>query len=90
MCNNSAEAASGARTAAYNLEDIALLLKNVCGIFLIGFGLLSLCHFTMLELDNMQNSPKIVTVEATTVDDVPEEKAIEQTENETIEPNTEL
>ena len=45
VSNNAAEAASGARTAAYNLQDIAVLLKNVCGIFLMGFGLIGFCAF---------------------------------------------
>ena len=45
VSNNSAEAASAARTTASNLEDIAELLKNVCGAFLIGFGLMGVCFF---------------------------------------------
>lgn len=45
VSNNSAEAASAARTTASNLEDIAELLKNVCGAFLIGFGLMGFCFF---------------------------------------------
>lgn len=45
VSNNSAEAASAARTTASNLGDIAELLKNVCGVFLIGFGLMGFCLF---------------------------------------------
>jgi len=43
--NNAAEAASAARTTASNLEDIAELLKNVCGVFLMGFGMMGFCFF---------------------------------------------
>ena len=45
VSNNSAEAASAARTTASNLEDIAELLKNVCGCFLAVFGLMGVCFF---------------------------------------------
>ena len=46
--NNAAEAAMAARTVASNLDSIADLMKSVCGIFFIVFGLLSLCYFTMI------------------------------------------
>ena len=48
VSNNSAEAASAARTTASNLEDIAQLLKNVCGVFLMGFGMMGFCFFGTL------------------------------------------
>lgn len=51
VSNNSAEAASAARTTASNLEDIAELLKNVCGVFLMGFGMLGLCFFGAMRCD---------------------------------------
>lgn len=57
VSNNAAEAASAARTTASNLGDIAELLKNVCGIFLMGFGLLSLCHFAMVWLGEKKEEP---------------------------------
>ena len=49
VSNNSAEAASAARTTASNLEDIADLLKNVCGAFLIGFGVMGFCFFGIIR-----------------------------------------
>lgn len=51
VSNNSAEAASAARTTASNLEDIAELLKNVFGIFLIGFGMMGFCFFGAIRND---------------------------------------
>lgn len=51
VSNNSAEAASAARTTASNLEDIAELLKNVCGIFLMGFGMMGFCFFGTIRND---------------------------------------
>lgn len=51
VSNNSAEAASAARTTAGNLEDIADLLKNVCGVFLMGFGMLGFCFFGVMRSD---------------------------------------
>ena len=45
VSNNAGEAASASRTAANNLDDIAELLKNALGIFLIGFGLMGFCFF---------------------------------------------
>ena len=44
VSNNAAEAATGARTAANNLDKMADLMKAFCGIVLMGFGLLSLCR----------------------------------------------
>lgn len=43
--NNSAEAASGARAAAYNIGDIAFYLTMFCGIASILFGLVIACGF---------------------------------------------
>ena len=51
VSNNASEAASASRTAANNLDDIATLLKSVCGIALMGFGLLSLCRNTIVWLE---------------------------------------
>jgi len=48
VSNNAAEAASASRTAANNLDDIASLLKNVCGVFLMGIGLMAACSFAMI------------------------------------------
>lgn len=49
VSNNSAEAAEAARTTASNLGDIADLLRNVCGIFLIGFGMMGFCVFGIIN-----------------------------------------
>lgn len=52
VSNNAAETASAARTTAGNLEDIAELLKNVCGIFLIGFGMMGFCFFGAIRKES--------------------------------------
>lgn len=59
VSNNAAEAASAARTVASNLDDIAMLLKSACGVFLIGFGLLSLCHFALVLVDEKKVLPEM-------------------------------
>jgi len=43
--NNAAEAAVAARFTASNVRSLCELLKNVCGIFLMGFGLMGVCFF---------------------------------------------
>lgn len=45
VTNNAAEAAKASTTAAANLHEIAVLLKNVSGILLIAGGLFMLCFF---------------------------------------------
>ncbi len=45
VTNNAAEAAEASTTAAANLREIAVLLKNVSGILLIAGGLFMLCFF---------------------------------------------
>ena len=62
--------ASAARTTASNIGDIAELLKNVCGVFLMGFGLLSLCFFGMIFVGE-----KKVTTE-TVVEELPEQECV--------------
>ncbi len=47
--NNAGEAASAARTTARNLDTLNDLAKNVCGIFLMGFGLMGLCAFGIVR-----------------------------------------
>jgi hypothetical protein len=61
--NNAAEAAMAARTVASNLDSIADVIKSACGIFLIGFGLLSLCCFTMVWIS--ENKPAEVVAQPT-------------------------
>ena len=48
VTNNAAEAASASRTAAYNIGDIADLLKSVCGVSMMCFGLISFCAFGII------------------------------------------
>lgn len=64
VSNNSAEAASAARTTASNLEDIADLLKNVCGVFLMGFGMLGFCFFGAMRSDCKADAEKTVSSDA--------------------------
>lgn len=75
MCNNTAETASAARVTAYNLEDIALLLKNVCGIFMIGFGLLNFCRFAMEELDILKSADESNSIDAPSSENIAETTA---------------
>lgn len=49
--NNAAEAASASRTAAANIRELCNLMKNVCGCFLMGFGLMGFCHFGIIRCD---------------------------------------
>ena len=58
VSNNAAEAASAARTTAENLRGIAELLKNVGGIFLMGFGLFMVCFFGMSLVGCAEKAPK--------------------------------
>ena len=84
--NNAAEAASGARTAAANLEDIAELLKNVCGVFLMGFGLMGVCFFGMARCGCQDKKNEEVPAELPAAE-MPAEAAAEQesvSEQETV------
>ena len=76
VSNNAAEAASASRTVASNLGEIAALLKNVCGIFLMGFGLLGLCHFAMLWLEEKKAEEAVATPEI--VEEPVQEEAAEE------------
>lgn len=58
--NNAAEAAAGAYTAANNLQDVAELLKNVCGIFLMGFGAMGFCLFGILLAEGKRTVPPVI------------------------------
>ena len=55
VSNNAAEAASASRTAANNVRELCDLMKNVCGLFLLGFGLLGFCHFGIVFCDCRKN-----------------------------------
>lgn len=48
VCNNSAEAASAARSAAYNVADLINIITNGCGLIVMALGLLSFCFFGMM------------------------------------------
>ena len=83
VSNNAAAAADAAESAAKaaynvasNLDEIATLLKSACGIFLMGFGLLSLCHFGMIWIDEKKNEPEAApAVECAPVEEAPAEEA---------------
>ena len=49
VSNNAAEAASATQTVASNLVGIADLLKNFCGIVLMGMGAMGFCAFGMIH-----------------------------------------
>lgn len=61
--NNAAEAAIAARTVASNLDSIADVIKSACGIFLIGFGLLSLCCFAMIWINENKPSDPVAVAQ---------------------------
>ena len=50
VCNNSAEAASAARAAAYNAIDIIDILTGGFGAIIIAMGLLGFCFFGMMPV----------------------------------------
>ena len=90
VSNNAAAAADAAESAASaaskvasNLNEIAKLLKSACGIFLMGFGILSLCHFAMVWLEEKKNEPEVApAVEGEPVEEAPvqeEEAPVEET-----------
>ena len=78
--NNAAEAARAARVAADNLNNLGKLAKNVCGFFLIGFGVMEFCVFGILYADckeqfSVPSSPKEEPAESSCRDeDSPEEQ----------------
>ena len=45
VTNNAAEAASASKRAANNLNQIANVIRSGMGIFLMGFGMLTVCLF---------------------------------------------
>ena len=51
VSNNAAEAASASRTAANNVRELCDLMKNVCGSFMLGFGLLGFAYFGIVRCD---------------------------------------
>jgi hypothetical protein len=78
VSNNAGEAATAARTVASNLHEIASLLKGTLGIFLMGFGLMNLCRFALVWLDE-KNAAVPAAVECA------EEPAVVEEESEVIE-----
>lgn len=88
VSNNAAEAASASRTAANNVKELCLLIKNVCGVALMGFGLFGVCHFGILrcsfiEEENASKEPESVesVEEAETAESVEETEPVEVTES---------
>ena len=57
--NNSAEAASAARTAASNLDDIADFLKVFCGLFSMCFGAVIVCCFGIYRAGLKETAIKV-------------------------------
>ena len=79
--NNSAETTSAVNAVASNLREISDILRNSLGLFMIGFGLLSLCGFGILY------SGCIVPVEIP-VQEYEENNTEEETAEENQEENT--
>lgn len=91
VSNNAAEAAEAARATASNLGDIADLLRNVCGIFLIGFGMMGFCVFGIINagLKEAAAVAAPATPVAPVVEPVVEETVETEDESEEIESETE-
>ena len=87
VVNNAGEAAAGSRAAASNLNDISTLLKSVCGIFLMGFGLLSFCFFGVITADDSSKSVAETTTEEveTAAADLVVDETMEAPEDESTE-----
>ena len=49
--NNAAKAAYASSAASSNVAELVDLLKNVCSIFMMGFGLFGVCHFGLILCD---------------------------------------
>lgn len=60
VSNNAAEAASASSAAAGNAREIGQMLRTVCGIALIGFGLVTVCGFGL----QLPKEPEAVTASA--------------------------
>ena len=58
--NNAAETASATYRAAANLKSIGEIIKNFCGISLIGLGNMGVCLFTILQYDGIEEK-KVLT-----------------------------
>ena len=83
--NNAAEAADAVSAVAANIREVNSLLKNVCGVFLMGFGAFGLCHFGTLRSEcavpNQVAEPdnkEISTEESTDEEVVAEESTCEE------------
>lgn len=69
VCNNSAEAAEGALTAARNTRAIGELLRNVCGVAFIAFGLVDICAFGLIPVAGKKEETTNVTAADNTATD---------------------
>ena len=70
VSNNAAEAADAASAAAYNVRGVAELLKNVLGIFLIGFGLMGFSFFGMAHAE-CKAAAAVVEVQPSVPEELP-------------------
>ena len=77
--NNAAEAASAARTAASNLEDIAGFLKVFCGLFSIGVGAVISCGFGIYHVGLKEAAATLAFEAAQKEETVAEETTVEET-----------
>ncbi len=89
VSNNAAEAASAARTTSHNLQAIADLLKNVCGLFLMGFGAMGFCCFGMVNSGCKAEKAMPAPVEEETVVEASAEEEAVVEEAPAEEENTE-
>ena len=54
--NNTAEAADAAYRTAVNVKNIGELLKNFCGILLMGMGAMGICFFSVLGCEKKEKN----------------------------------
>lgn len=75
--NNTAEAASAARTTANNIYELYDLLADVSGWFFVFAGLIGFCHFGIIRAgcnDTSTSAVPFVQEESSTMDSVEELK----------------
>ncbi len=85
--NNTAETADAARTTAYNLDDIAGFLKTVCGLFMIGSGLIAFCAFGIV-LSTCPAPDKSIPEAESFFPDFSEEESSPENEEDFVEEET--
>ena len=80
--NNAAEAASAARTTAYNLDDIAQFLLVFLGITSILFGLMVMCGFGIVLSTCFPTDAASIPEKTTTSAPIVDETATESNSQE--------